>query len=322
MDGSTSSWCARCGRQLYGGDRTCPGCGAPVPQQWAAPPLQPTQGTGGWPAPPAVPLAPQGATWSPAPGPSSWGAPPGWENQAAGPAWGPQPPRVPDRASSKTWLYIAVPAAVVVLAAVVVGALLLSSRTNNDTAAPPSADDGVATASGVVGGATAGAGGGAGQGAGAITGPLDSYASASAPATSADSVDGAGARTSYEASHLLDGDPTTAWRMDGDGTGAVLTFTLDTARPITTLGLINGYAKTDPVTGEDRYAENRRILAVTWSIGGRTIEQDLIDGTGQVQAVTFPAVTAAIVRLRIDAVTVPGEARFDHTVISDVLIAG
>lgn len=120
---------------------------------------------------------------------------------------------------------------------------------------------------------------------------------------------------------MLDGDPSTAWRMDGDGRGAVLTFTLDTSRPITTLGLINGYAKTDPVTGEDRYAQNRRILHVTWSVGGRTIEQDLIDGTRQVQAVTFPAVRSSTIRLRLDAVSLPGTAQFDRTVISDVLIA-
>jgi hypothetical protein len=134
-------------------------------------------------------------------------------------------------------------------------------------------------------------------------------------------VDGAGDTTSYEASHLLDGDPTTAWRMDGDGTGAVLTFTLDTGRPIATLGLINGYAKTDPATGEDRYAENRRITHVTWIVGGRAIEESLVDGSRQMQVVSFPPVRASRIELRIDAVTGPGAPQFNRTVISDVLIA-
>jgi hypothetical protein len=226
------------------------------------------------------------------------------------------PPRRPG--SSKTWLYIAIPAAVVVLAAVVVGAILLGHRTGGGDAAQQQAA-GAPTAgadgSSSLGGATAGA-----PGSGTITGSLGRYASASAPATSAASVDGTGATTTYEASNMLDGDPTTAWRMDGDGTGQVLTFTLDTTRPITTLGLTNGYAKTDPVTGADRYAQNRRILHVTWTVGGRTVEQDLADGTRQVQAVTFPAVSANTIRLRIDAVTLPGAAQFDHTVVSDVLI--
>lgn len=282
MGGPTSSWCGRCGRPIGAGDRACAACGAPV-----------------------------------APAPSSWGATStGWQQRAPEP-W--VPPQQRPARTGATWLYIAVPVAIVVVAAVVVGIVVLGSRKSPDLASAQNPTQAADAGAGVLGGAQAGAGGGAGSS--TVAGPLDGYASASAPATSASSVDGAGATTTYQASHMLDGDPTTAWRMDGDGSGEVLTFTLDEARTITTLGLINGYAKTDPVTGEDRYSENRRILAVTWSVGGRTIEQNLVDGSGQVQAVTFPAVTASTIRLRIDAVTAPGEAQYDHTVISDVLIA-
>jgi len=40
------------------------------------------------------------------------------------------------------------------------------------------------------------------------------------------------------------------------------------------------------------------------------------------QAVSFRAITASTIQLRIDSVTEPGGQRYDRTVISDVLIAG
>ncbi|WP_041241349.1 NADase-type glycan-binding domain-containing protein [Geodermatophilus obscurus] len=135
-------------------------------------------------------------------------------------------------------------------------------------------------------------------------------------------VDGAGNRTSYVPANMLDGDPATAWRMDGDGTGAVLTFGLDERRPIAQLGLVNGYAKIDPATGEDRYSQERRIVNVSWSVGGLVHHQPLVDGARCLQTISIPPVQARIVQLRIDAVTEPGDARFDKTAISDVLIAG
>ena len=121
---------------------------------------------------------------------------------------------------------------------------------------------------------------------------------------------------------MLDGDPATAWRMDGDGSREVLTFTLDAARPVTTVGLLNGYAKTDPRTGEDRYGQERRITGVTWQVGEQTYPQTLVDGDHEVQTISFPPVRASTVQLRIDTVTLPGNDRFDQTVISEVEIAG
>jgi hypothetical protein len=147
-------------------------------------------------------------------------------------------------------------------------------------------------------------------------------AAAEAPSTSPDGVDGAGRRTTYVAANMLDADPTTAWRMDGDGTGAVLTFTLDQPRPITQLALVNGFAKTDPATGDDRYIQERRILRVSWFVGGRGYQQLLTDGVRQLQWISIPRVQTATVQLRIDAVTEPGDPDFDKTAISDVLIAG
>jgi hypothetical protein len=121
---------------------------------------------------------------------------------------------------------------------------------------------------------------------------------------------------------LLSWNGVAAWRMDGDGTGAVLTFTLDQPRPITQLALVNGFAKTDPATGDDRYIQERRILRVSWFVGGRGYQQLLTDGVRQLQWISIPRVQTATVQLRIDAVTEPGDPDFDKTAISDVLIAG
>lgn len=157
--------------------------------------------------------------------------------------------------------------------------------------------------------------------AGQPTGSLTSHARAVAPSTSPDGVDGAGNPTTYDAGQMLDGDPSTTWRMDGDGTGVTITFTLDTRRAVSTLGLINGYAKIDPATGEDRYAQSRRITQVTWTLDQTTFKQRLADGIRGPQAITFPAVTTRTVTLRLDAVTGPGDPQFNRTAISDVLIA-
>jgi hypothetical protein len=225
------------------------------------------------------------------------------------------PPSAPPDADAerprgpRAWTHahrILVPAIVVALAVVVAGVVLMLRPGAGIMAADQASEAGAGSAP---------------AGGDPVHGSLTSHATATAPATSPSAVDGAGRPVSYQASHMLDGDATSAWRMDGNGTGAVLTFTLDRSRPITTLGLINGYAKTDPATGDDRYRQGRRITHVTWTVGGRTIPQSLADGPRALQTVSFPAVTASTVRLRIDAVTAPGSRSFDKTAISEVVIA-
>ena len=147
-------------------------------------------------------------------------------------------------------------------------------------------------------------------------------ATAQAPSTSPDSRDAAGRPTSYAADQMLDADPATAWRTNGDATGEVLTFVLDTTRPVSRLGLVNGYAKTDPATGVDRYAQGRRITRVTWLVDGREVPQELVDGVRELQVVDVGPVVVGQVQLRIDATTGPGDAAFDRTAISEVTIAG
>lgn len=88
------------------------------------------------------------------------------------------------------------------------------------------------------------------------------------------SVDAGGNPTSYPSSHAHDGDTSTAWRCDGRGTGERLTITLPQETTVAEVGLVPGYAKTDPVNGADRYAENNRITHVRWTFDdGSSYEQ-------------------------------------------------
>lgn len=88
-----------------------------------------------------------------------------------------------------------------------------------------------------------------------------STASCQAPS----SVDAGGNPTSYPPAHAHDGDSSTAWRCNGRGTGQRLTITLPQETTVAEVGLVPGYAKTDPVNGADRYAENNRITRVRWT---------------------------------------------------------
>ena len=102
-----------------------------------------------------------------------------------------------------------------------------------------------------------------------------STASCIAPA----SVDAAGNEVTYEPALSHDGDLTTAWRCPGDGAGESITLQLSKELQVAELGLVPGYAKTDPRNGADRYAENNRITVVRWTFpNGDTIEQEL-DGS-------------------------------------------
>jgi hypothetical protein len=186
---------------------------------------------------------------------------------------------------------------------------IAGTSTSAPGSTPPSSSDSVTATS-------------SGAGSGSAPQSWDGIAAAQAPLTAPDGVDGAGNPTTYTAANMLDGDPATAWRAGGDETGIVLTFTLDQPRPITALALVNGYAKVDSGTGADRYTQERRILGVSWAVGGQVYQEQLADGDRGLQGIRIPATQATTVRLRIDAVTEPGDPNFDYTAISDVLIAG
>ncbi|WP_415836628.1 discoidin domain-containing protein [Nocardioides marinus] len=152
---------------------------------------------------------------------------------------------------------------------------------------------------------------------------------AQAPRSDADSVDiSTGRPTSYEAGNMVDGDPETAWRVDGDASGETLRFTFDEPVTLTSVGLVNGYAKTS-VDGSgtefDLYAGGRRVLQVQWVLDGEAvIDQALSDGDRELQRVDTGAVEVTVVELRLVEVSAPGKgpAARDKTAVSEVSLEG
>lgn len=127
--------------------------------------------------------------------------------------------------------------------------------------------------------------------AGPMTSAVDGLqATARATCTADPSTDSAGNRVTFEASNVLDADPDTAWRCEGDATGEELTLTFDEPVTISSLSLIPGYAKVDPTDGTNRFWENRTMTQVRWSFDdGTSIQQFIDDPTPDHATVTPPA---------------------------------
>jgi hypothetical protein len=159
--------------------------------------------------------------------------------------------------------------------------------------------------------------------------PVDvtGLATATAPRTAPPNEDVFGNRTTYAAANMLDGSPSTCWRMAGDGTGAELTFALASPTAMTRVGLINGYAKTADVGRRklNWYVGNRRVLAAQWVFDdGTTLDQPL-EETKAMQTVDLQTpVTTSTVTLRLVTVSAPGTGRSarDYTAISEVTLVG
>jgi hypothetical protein len=141
------------------------------------------------------------------------------------------------------------------------------------------------------------------------------------PATAPASADLSGRPVTFGAHNLVDGDLQTAWRMAGDGAGGSITLTF--ARPVTltSVGLINGYAKKYP--GYNGYWLNRKVTQVRWTFeDGSTVTQDLRRVTRMQTIPVHPGPTSS---LKIDIVTtVPSNKANsrDYTAISELALVG
>jgi hypothetical protein len=143
--------------------------------------------------------------------------------------------------------------------------------------------------------------------AGAWTGPVTPVAinAVTATCTATPGTDSAGNTVRYDASNTTDQDPSTAWRCDGEALGTVLTLTLPADTEVGQVGLIPGYAKTDPKNGADRYAENNRITKVRWTFSDGTVVLQKLDPSPDnraVQLIRVPKTATGTVTLEILAV--------------------
>jgi hypothetical protein len=155
---------------------------------------------------------------------------------------------------------------------------------------------------------------------------LTASASVAVPAAAPDNSDVNGEVVTFAGGNLLDGDPTTCWRVAGDATGSVLTFTFPDPVTLTEVGLVNGYARTsvdDAGQSYDWYHGNRRVLSADWVIEGQTYAQDFTD-TRKVQSLPLESVQTTEVQLLLTSVSLPGPAPIgrDYTAVSEVRLTG
>ncbi|MBA3718773.1 MAG: hypothetical protein H0W95_00535 [Nocardioidaceae bacterium] len=146
--------------------------------------------------------------------------------------------------------------------------------------------------------------------------------SADASCTSAPGVDAAGEAVTYEPAAAIDADAESAWRCDGNGSGVRLDLALGQRATVSQVGLIPGYAKTDPVDGTDRYAENRRISEVTWKFDdGESVTQrfDTDPDNRSLQWTSVPDAETRAVEITIEA---SAEAARNTVAISTVQVQG
>lgn len=147
---------------------------------------------------------------------------------------------------------------------------------------------------------------------------------ASATCQDDDSEEANGTPIVFSPSNVLDHNPATAWRCPNPVTGETLTVTLDAETTLTSVGMIGGYVKADPLTGVDRFLQNHRVRRVRWTFSdGTFVEQDLADSR-EMQTLTLPEpVTTSTVTIEILS-TYPssGPSPMNKTVIAEVQLIG
>ena len=143
---------------------------------------------------------------------------------------------------------------------------------------------------------------------------------ASASCQSERSVDAAGHAVTYEPAHIYDGDTSTAWRCDGSGVGQRFTIELPEETAIGEVGLVPGYAKTDPRSGVDRYAENNRITRVRWLFGDGSSVTQRLDGSADMRDLQTIRIPKAMTDQVVIEILSSTRGPRDTVAISDVRI--
>lgn len=258
------------------------------------------------PYPTGPPPGPFGSSGPPTPPPTT-PAPPSPSSPSS-------PPSPPSPGRSSTWLVAFVVGAVVALA--VAGGVLVVATSSDDGGGDEQADP--AADAPVDDGATGPAAGDGGSGGGPVARLAIADVSASSTAPPGEEADGSS--VSYGADQTVDGERSTTWRCVGDCTGQTLTIDLGGERSVTEVGLLPGYAKTDPTDGTNRYFQNRRVSSVQWTFDdGTSVQQSFDTDDAQVQGIDVEATTREITIL-ITGTTPPGSR--DFTPISEIHVYG
>jgi serine/threonine protein kinase len=137
--------------------------------------------------------------------------------------------------------------------------------------------------------------------------------------TAPSSTDAAGNRVTYVPANVIDGDVQTAWRTPGDGQGASVTLLFDNPIDIVRIGLIPGYAKTDPDTGANRFLQNRIITSVAYRIPGLPNTTKTFKPVPLPQFVRLRGTTSRVTVKILDTTASGG---LDYTAISEIYVFG
>jgi len=151
---------------------------------------------------------------------------------------------------------------------------------------------------------------------------VPSFADASGVAPPVDR--GGGVQDTYAAANAVDADDATAWCVEGDGVGQFLVLGFTGTVEVTQVALIPGYDKIDPATGEDRFAENRKIESVRFHFDdGSTVDRTFDPPTPDLAPTELgePIPTRAIA-IEVVRTSAPSAPNRDFTCISTVMVRG
>jgi serine/threonine protein kinase len=137
--------------------------------------------------------------------------------------------------------------------------------------------------------------------------------------TAPSSTDAAGNPVTYVPSNVIDGDVETAWRTAGDGHDVTVTLIFDNPIDVVRIGLIPGYAKTDPVTGANRFLQDRIIDSVAYQVAGLPSTVQSFKPLPVPQFVRLGATTS---RITVKILKTSASGGLDYTAISEIYVYG
>jgi hypothetical protein len=147
-----------------------------------------------------------------------------------------------------------------------------------------------------------------------VLSPVGVRASATAPS----SQDAAGDRVTFDAGNAVDGDPTTAWRVPGNGVGEHLTLTFDRPVHVQEIAMIPGYAKVDPIDGTNRFMQNRRVSSARFEFSDGQVLGFSYADQAELQYARIGLETTEVTMRIITSTT----AQRDFTAVSELQVYG
>ena len=135
-------------------------------------------------------------------------------------------------------------------------------------------------------------------------------------------VDACGNPNTYEAPRAVDGQPATAWRVEGDGVGAWLELQFAEPINVTRVGVIPGFDKIDPCDGTDRFFQGRIIRRARLELDGGQAVEVTFERDRRMQYVDLPGVRTRRVLITILTTDPPPPDGRDLMAMSEVEVWG